>query len=289
MKNIQIYLLYLEDERREFLKDYIKENIKNIDIKKINYIKGRTKRDYNNNKLEKIRNTVDIKLIDEIKKEKKELVNYITDLDELVSKYYINKVIKLEGQYGHIDSMIRIIEEAKEKKLEKILILEDDIFIHKNFEEKQEEINNKIDEDIDIIYLGCSRTIKTIINNKEKKNSNVMGTFAIILRETVYDDYLNLLKKRIITSDMCLTILQKYYKTYVFDPNIIISDITETYIGYNHKNINMMEKINGWDKLNYILYKLKKETIETEKNIVKIKKIESMSRQERIEYYKYFL
>ena len=171
-------------------------------------------------------------------------------INELLIK--LQKRITNKYQYGHINSFINLINNAKQNNLSEIIIFEDDVLFHKNIKMYLSNFNI-IKKNADIIYFGASKHKNYYVNNLNYQCKNITGTFAIFLKNTVFDDYLELLNLNILPSDICLLILQEKYKTYVYEPNIVISDLDNSKIT-QRTNINELYKQFNWNVDNYINY-----------------------------------
>lgn len=144
------------------------------------------------------------------------------------------KKIHTIGAYGHLKTVVKIVEDAINKNYNKIMILEPDFYFAKNMQEskvKFDELKNLIVES-DIYYLGASQPewpFNFGINKSGYyKASKTCGTFGVILDKRIFEEYLYLLKGEFYPSDLCLTVFQKYpdmYKTYVSYPNLMICDL----------------------------------------------------------------
>lgn len=137
------------------------------------------------------------------------------------------------GQFGHISSFIKIIEDALQNKHESILILESDIYFSTKLEDRL-----KIVETFSwkLLYLGASQYMfyneQTWDNIEIKEGyyhpNKTLGTFAVAFKKDFYVEYLKNLQKFNFTSDVCLVNLQgKYYEdSYVIYPNPICCDLS---------------------------------------------------------------
>ncbi len=186
--------------------------------------------------------------------------------NELIKKYSIRVNIKLlnVGSFGHIKSFINILTDAITNNYKKILILEPDVYFCKNFENKFKKYTNL---DYKILYLGAFQYsfygIRTW-NNIQKFNPfmkrdgyyhpyRTLGTFAIALDRSVYEDYVKCLKKMYNPSDVCITDLQSKYnkQCYVCYPNIICCDVTNSSTGTAKRNQNDYMKKLKWNLIPY--------------------------------------
>lgn len=196
--------------------------------------------------------------------------NNITDKYNIPSfnnkyKQFYNKKLN-QNQLNHLYSIKSIIEDAINHNYNIIMILEYDVYFHKDFNKLYEQYQKLIDNN-DIIHLGSSQHqwYDKITNERIKinkygelmfyKNTHSLGTFAIILKEKVYNEYLNfinycLFKESFYPSDVILSIVSKNYKSIVLYPNLIICDISKSTIlkrdNYKHTMITFKWNINNY-------------------------------------------
>ena len=116
-----------------------------------------------------------------------------------LNKWYQNKQLTKKkkyittiGQYGHICSFVDIITTA-------IKIFEYDIYIHHRTIQLLSNFND-IKNSYDMIYFGCS-----------SHSNEITGTFAIYMKQNVFQDILDLLQLYILPTDEILTILHNNY------------------------------------------------------------------------------
>ena len=115
-------------------------------------------------------------------------------------KFYINKLN--QSQLNHLLSIREIITDAINNNFNSIMILEYDVIFHKEFNDLYDKYKQLIDNN-SIIHLGSSQhkwydiITGEKINIKEWKgikyynNSHSLGTFAIILKEDIYNIYID--------------------------------------------------------------------------------------------------
>lgn len=157
--------------------------------------------------------------------------DYINEHTLLKSKSYM----KTAGAFGHVHSMINILADAIRKKYKKILILEPDIYFSHNFNEL---IVKYLNLDYKLLYLGASQNDWTKITKSENElNSSYVynaistcGTFAIGIDNSIFNEYMEILKKKDKPSDTCLYPIQLKYinKCLVTYPNLISCDVTKS-------------------------------------------------------------
>ena len=189
---------------------------------------------------------------------------------EIVSKYE-NKWgrINFIGEMGCFLSHKKIWENIVLNNLDNSLVLEDDIYFHKNFQ-KILDSNMKIFEDYDIIYLGCnqSKFSKEIISNiieNQQKHKNIYdyfskleylevisyGTFAYFIKNNVARIFIEEFESSdflwsTIDVFMPKTIKKHNLKCCTFFPNLIISDVSSSSIREGRDMVEFA-KLKKWD------------------------------------------
>jgi hypothetical protein len=189
--------------------------------------------------------------------------NFIEIFDIYIN-YYKNYKLN-NNQISHINSIIYILKDSINKNYNSILILEYDIYFHKNINNLLKEYKNLIMNN-DIIHLGSSQkywyniVTKTKIEYKDKYyyNNHSLGTFAIILKKNVLNMYYNYLSTYTLPSDVILTIISNKYKSIVLFPNLIICDLSKSSILENRNmllySIRFKWNLNDYN-INNNLYK----------------------------------
>ena len=98
------------------------------------------------------------------------------------------------NQYATLQSHLKMIKLAKERKYKEVLILEDDVQFCSDFNERLEFALKEVPEDWDILYLGY--TPSGFPNPKIKehiiRNKSDYGCWAMIIKESLYDKIINL-------------------------------------------------------------------------------------------------
>lgn len=187
------------------------------------------------------------------------------------------------GALGCLLSNIRMIEDAIANDYESIIILQDDVYFHNDFDQLLD-IHYDIIRDSDVFYLGATECCsvmkrwnwcnpnwtwqKSKIEKQEylkyRPTSETYGQFALYLHRNILSDLLDLLQLKMFADDQCLAILTSdKYKTrsWVAYPNLVIADLSfsgtfdHTYADnsthYNN-SLEWFEKY-GWNVTNYDL------------------------------------
>jgi GR25 family glycosyltransferase involved in LPS biosynthesis len=152
-----------------------------------------------------------------------------------------NNIIN-KGQWGCLYSHINILNDAIKNNYKSILILEDDIILTSNIEDKITKLNSfmHIHENWNIIYLGASQHNWTNIQIEDchYKANCTTGTFAYTVNNNFYKILLDEFIKMNKPVDNYLVDIQKVYcdTIYVIYPNIIICNLEESNIGEKRDN-----------------------------------------------------
>ena len=187
---------------------------------------------------------------------------FVEGMGRIKRKYYFKncgKIIKPElelgkqlyrsyGAYGCLKSNIKIIEDAIDNNFSNILILQDDIYFHKNFVEIAN-FNLKKYNNYDGIYFGCS------ISNNLLSN-RIGGLFGLVLSKNPLKMIKKKMEKFDLPDDFCVsTVLNTFFKktTVILKEKIIIASVEESttqpsdFIFYKNYYKNMNININNYD------------------------------------------
>lgn len=195
---------------------------------------------------------------------------FVEGMGRIKRKYYFKscgKIINPElelgkqlyrsyGAYGCLKSNIKIINDAIENNYNNILILQDDIYFHKNFVELAN-LNLKKYKNYDGIYFGCS-----ISNNIVSKR--IGGLFGLVLNKRPLKMIKDKMEKFNLPDDFCVSeVLDTFYKktTVILEEKIIIASVEESttqnsnFIFYENYYKKMNINLNNYD----LSYNYKKE------------------------------
>jgi glycosyltransferase involved in cell wall biosynthesis len=174
--------------------------------------------------------------------------------DFFINSIYSNSKIKFNNQYGHVNAMISILNDAIKNNYENILILEYDVHFHVILPSI---LNNTIDKlnNYPIMYLGASKHNNCIIDHNKKIYEGMTGTFAIILNKCVFNDFKDKLEQKLYPSDFCLIKVCEKHKPYIGETDCIISNIEYSSIrNLYYDNDSVYKKFN-WVKKYYYFAK----------------------------------
>ena len=107
---------------------------------------------------------------------------------------YQRKMLKSVGQIGYLQSMMRIFMDAKQNNYKKIIIFDDDVILHKNFNTLFSDIMKKINT-FHILRLGCSNhAINRSLHLLRQPFFNSIdcdGSFATCFSSETFDYFLS--------------------------------------------------------------------------------------------------
>ena len=174
--------------------------------------------------------------------------------DFFKNSIYSNSKIKLTNQYGHVNAMIYILNDAIKNNYENILILEYDVHFHVILPSI---LTNKIDKlnKYPIIYLGSSKHDHCIIDHSNNTYQGMTGTFAIILNKCTFNDFKDKLEQKLYPSDFCLIKVCEKYQPYVGKTDSIISNIEYSSISSSYDDNDGVYKKFNWVKKHYYFAK----------------------------------
>lgn len=189
--------------------------------------------DRKNNMIKKINNIcLNIKFIEAIDGNNPEIVKLYNNLYK--EKSWYPGIITSPGAMGLILTWKKILKSNINK--EKIIILEDDIYFHNNFNN----LFNKINLNKDIIYLGANQNnMNKIVISKDKnyyeyQNEWIYGLFGVILNNKAINTILESLPETFNNKQMTLdTHINSLFKnklltTAIIYPNLIIPEVNNS-------------------------------------------------------------
>jgi glycosyltransferase involved in cell wall biosynthesis len=155
-----------------------------------------------------------------------ECINYNGDSKVLREEFnnISNTRIKNVTEYGLLLGHVQALTTARERDYENVLILQDNIILHKNFNNLLQRMVN-IPNDWTIIYLGC-RNKRRYFNKVNSTNgyylaTDIIGSFSYGIKKTSYSRLLKLLSLRERSVEESLNYFHKNNRCYVLYPNLI--------------------------------------------------------------------
>jgi GR25 family glycosyltransferase involved in LPS biosynthesis len=194
---------------------------------------------------------------------------YLKNLENLKGikrKYFIKRkfnkksgLFRSYGAFGCLLSYINIIKDAIKNNFKNILLLQDDIYFHKNFNEELEKVLSKY-SNLTAIFLGHNDFENKHIKNDYFIKNQVYGLYGLILNNRAFMDILQILESKSISADYGFSyiLLNKFKNsTILIKPDLIIADVSKSNTSNNddlenyYKNQN--KNLNNYD-LNQTYY-----------------------------------
>ena len=171
------------------------------------------------------------------------------------------KMIRSPGAYGYLVTWVEILKIAISNKYKKILVFDDDVIFHKNFETEIRLFFNSINKSFKIVSLGVSQHIWSKIIKKHRYYNPIEftdGSFAVGLDSTIFNELLNDSLKFNISFDSgpIRNIYIKYkHECFIAYPNLVIADLCSSSISEKRSMKLYSNKFNwNLDNFNYIPY-----------------------------------
>jgi hypothetical protein len=185
------------------------------------------------------------------------------------------KAIPSSGSYAILMSMYSLFTDAYKKKYNRILVLQDDIIMHKNFQYEFETKMQNIPNNWKLLYLGGNqREWNNIKTNKYYYIPNKTdGAFAVAYDKSIFKPMLKEIKlmKAPFDSGTLQTIQEKYNKDcYVLYPNLIIADLRDSDCRKGRNMIEWGKKLK-WNLTDFDLNNSQVSTklVDNKKNLLK--------------------
>ena len=129
--------------------------------------------------------------------------------------------VKQQGFMGCWDSHRRLFTDVKDKNINTVMVLEDDIEVCDDFNNKLEKIMNELPEDWDLLYLG-GWNVGDVEKYSESLNhaKKVYTTHAFIVKDKFYDTILESINSRKWKVDVLISDILPKGNCFICDPTI---------------------------------------------------------------------
>lgn len=155
--------------------------------------------------------------------------------------------------YGCTMSHFKCIQHAIQNNYNNILICEDDLLVHNNFNELWNNIN--IPSDWNIIHLGAIQINwdNININTNFYKSKKTLGGFSYILNKKMFQIIFDYYEKYRLPIDEVVALIQNDYPCYTLFPNLFINFIDKSYIRkFNHWSLSKTGQHFKWNITDYL-------------------------------------
>jgi len=134
---------------------------------------------------------------------------------------YPDHTVKYQGFLGCLDSHRRLFQMAKDNDIETLLVMEDDIEVDQNFNDKLQVVLSELPEDWDLLYLGGWN-----VDEKEKysqhldRANKVYTTHAFIVRNKFFDTIIDGINSRDWKVDVLISEILPKGNCFICNPTI---------------------------------------------------------------------
>lgn len=126
------------------------------------------------------------------------------------------------GAYGCLLSHVQVVRAAREAGAASVLIFEDDAVFDPQFKEKFSTFGKEVPADWDMLYLGALHKDAPIkVSEHVSRITKANSTFAYAIRNTVFDEFIELNSRAEHVLDMNSYLLQAHFNCYCFMPNLV--------------------------------------------------------------------
>lgn len=228
----KIYILYINDKELYQIQNYLKLYL--IDTSNIIFFKGCIGIEEFGNISKEINRDIIIKRTNFLNK-------YLPIIDEITKRrnlYIMNKFLKriTKGEMGCSQSHINILKDAIKNNYKKIIVLEYDIFINKDWKNIIHQFNKIDKNEFKCISLGSTQYKLNKpygISSNLYNFDNYFSTFALFLNniDDFFSHFISILETFILPADHCLDFIASFYgkKGFaIYYPYLFICDISKS-------------------------------------------------------------
>jgi len=126
------------------------------------------------------------------------------------------------GAYGCLLSHVQVVREARNAGASSVLIFEDDAVFDPQFKEKFAHFIKELPDDWDMLFLGALHKDEPVaVSEHISRITKANSTFAYAVRNTVFDEFIELNSRAEHVLDMNSYLLQQRFNCYCFMPNLV--------------------------------------------------------------------
>jgi glycosyl transferase, family 25 len=126
------------------------------------------------------------------------------------------------GAYGCLLSHVEVVRRAREAGASDVTIFEDDAVFDPQFKEKFASFVEEVPDDWDMLYFGALHKDEPVrLSEHVARIAKANSTFAYVIRNTVFDEFIELNSRAEHVLDMNSYRLQERFNCYCFMPNLV--------------------------------------------------------------------
>ena len=177
---------------------------------------------------------------------------------ELPREHYTGqRLIESRGALGYLKTMERLLAEAQRREARTILVLEDDIMLHKSFARLFADTWAELPSDWKLVYLGSAQVDRDRItpysDHLYHPGAMANGSYAVALHSSVFDQALAAIARFDWPFDAgALREIDASYpnQTFALDPPLIIADVSASAIRPG-RDLAAHSRKHGWNLDDY--------------------------------------
>ncbi len=125
------------------------------------------------------------------------------------------------GAYGCLLSHLQVVREARRLGVPSVLIFEDDVVFDDHLEKKFSIYIDQVPPDWDMLFFGALHKDEPIkVSDNIARITQAYSTYACVLRDTMFNDFIDLNRKTEQELDNNSLVLQQRFKCYCFMPHL---------------------------------------------------------------------
>lgn len=131
------------------------------------------------------------------------------------------KWVHTAGAYGCLLSHLQVVREARRLGVPSVLIFEDDVVFDDQLEKKFSSSIDQLPPDWDMLFFGAlHKDEPTKVADNIARITQAYSTYAYVLRDTMFDDFIELNSKTERELDNNSILLQQRFRCYCFMPHL---------------------------------------------------------------------
>lgn len=167
------------------------------------------------------------------------------------------RLIASPGAWGYLATMVDLLGQATEERLERVVVFDDDVLVHHDFGPLLESALDELPADWEIVYLGCTQkdrsAVEVLSEHIYRPRGPVNGSFAVALRASVFKELLD--EMSVFTapydSGALSTVAHRHAgTTYVIRPNLVVADVSTSDLRLERDPEDFARKA-GWQLADY--------------------------------------
>jgi len=147
------------------------------------------------------------------------------------------RLLQSPGAWAYLLSKERLLTQAKERRLQRLLALDDDAMLHKDLQAQAAEAWREVPPDWKLVYLGCTQTdwgaAVEVSPHTYRPGQSANGSYAYALHASAFDGVLASLRRADSPFDSgALREAERAHpeQTVALKPNLIIADVSRSAI-----------------------------------------------------------